>query len=190
MRQHRRSGPLDARESALMYLLCKYVRQAGAAPLPEPSPPSDPATLWAGDLRRSATLARAVLADGQNPFLPCHMADDVGQGFDAPRSRKNPHKRDHRDRAIGAFSGGAAGPGPGSGEGVKLTFAFLANTTTKTQRECQNAILVDIAHILQLQHSFQDRRCATFAGIRPRRQSAGLGSHAQGACRGSGGGVG
>lgn len=34
-----------------MYLLRKYVRQAGAAPLPEPSQPSDPATRWAGDLR-------------------------------------------------------------------------------------------------------------------------------------------
>lgn len=78
MRQHRRSGPLDAREGALMYLLRKYVRQAGAAPLPEPSQPSDPATLRAGDLRRSATLARAVLADGQNPARPCLMAGDVG----------------------------------------------------------------------------------------------------------------
>ena len=37
-----------------MYLLRKYVRQAGAAPLPEPSQPSDPATRWAGDLRRSS----------------------------------------------------------------------------------------------------------------------------------------
>ena len=73
-----------------MYLLRKYVRQAGAAPLPEPSQPSDPATRWAGDLRRSAPLAKAVLADGQNPFLPCLMAGDVGLGFDVPRSGKNP----------------------------------------------------------------------------------------------------
>ena len=83
MRQHRRSGPLDAREGALMYLLRKYVRQAGAAPLPEPSRPSDPATRWAGDLRGSAPLARAVLADGQNPTFPCLMAGDVGRGFEA-----------------------------------------------------------------------------------------------------------
>lgn len=89
-----------------MYLLRKYVRQAGAAPLPEPSQPSDPATRWAGDLRGSATLARAVLADGQNPTLPCLMAGDVGRGFEAQQSRKNPHERDHGDRAIGAFSGG------------------------------------------------------------------------------------
>lgn len=89
-----------------MYLLRKYVRQGGAAPLPEPSQPSDPATRWAGDLRGSATLARAVLADGQNPALPCLMAGDIGRGFGAERSRKNPHERDHGDRAIGAFSGG------------------------------------------------------------------------------------
>ena len=101
-----------------MYLLCKYVRQAGAAPLPEPSQPSDPETLRAGDLRRSATLARAVLMDGQNPTLPCLMAGDVGWGFEAQRSRKNPHERDHGDRAIGAFSGGMSGAA-WRGAGVK-----------------------------------------------------------------------
>ena len=89
-----------------MYLLRKYVRQAGAAPLPEPSLPSDPATRRAGDLRRSSPLARAVLADSQNPTLPCLMAGDVGRGFETERTRKNPHERDHGDRAIGAFSGG------------------------------------------------------------------------------------
>lgn len=53
------SGPLDAREGALMYLLRKYVRQAGAAPLPEPSQPFDLATCG----QRSAQvfdLCRAV----------------------------------------------------------------------------------------------------------------------------------
>lgn len=125
MRQYRRSGPLDAREGALMYLLRKYVRQAGAAPLPEPSQPSDPATLWAGDLRRSATLARAVLADGQNPSLPCPMAGDVGRGFEAQRSRKNPHERDHGDRAIGEFSGGKSGGMLRWRRCKKLHFHFL-----------------------------------------------------------------
>lgn len=125
MRQHRRSGPLDAREGALMYLLRKYVRQAGAAPLPEPSQPSDPATRWAGDLRRSATLARAVLAYGQNPSFPCPMTGDVGRGFEAQRSRKNPHERDHRDRAIGAFSGVMSGAARRWHGCKKLRFYFL-----------------------------------------------------------------
>ena len=57
----------------------------------------------------AATLARAVLADGQNPTLPCLMAGDVGWGFETERSRKNPHERDHGDRAIGAFSGRMSG---------------------------------------------------------------------------------
>ena len=57
----------------------------------------------------AAPLARAVLADGQNPTLPCLMAGDVGRGFEAQQSRKNPHERDHGDRAIGAFSGGMSG---------------------------------------------------------------------------------
>jgi len=48
-----------------MYLLRKYVRQAGAAPLPEPSQPSDPATLRASDLRRSSPFASRPM-DGQN----------------------------------------------------------------------------------------------------------------------------
>jgi hypothetical protein len=45
-----------------MYLLRKYVRQADAAPLPEPSQPSDLATLRAGDLRDLAILAPALWA--------------------------------------------------------------------------------------------------------------------------------
>lgn len=51
----------------------------------------------------------------------------------ADGSRKNPHERDHGDRAIGAFSGGGTGPDPGGGESVKLTFAFLTNVTLSTR---------------------------------------------------------
>jgi hypothetical protein len=122
-----------------MYLLRKYVRQAGAAPLPEPSQPSDPATLWAGDLRRSATLARAVLADGQNPSLPCPMAGDVGRGFEAQRSRKNPHERDHGDRAIGEFSGGKSGGMLRWRRCKKLHFHFLPLFPSFTLAACRGA---------------------------------------------------
>lgn len=89
-----------------MYLLRKYVRQAGAAPLPEPSQPPILQPVGPAICAGAAPLARAVLTDGQNPTLPCLMAGDVGWSFEAQRSRKNPHERDHGDRAIGAFSGG------------------------------------------------------------------------------------
>jgi len=121
-----------------MYLLRKYVRQAGAAPLPEPSQPSDPATRWAGDLRGSATLARAVLADGQNPTLPCLMAGDVGRGFEAQQSRKNPHERDHGDRAIGAFSGGMSDAAWLWHGCKKLHFHFLPHTLSLTLYHIKN----------------------------------------------------
>lgn len=122
-----------------MYLLRKYVRQAGAAPLPEPSQPSDPATRWAGDLRRSAPLARAVLADGQNPALPCLMAGDIGRGFGAERSRKNPHERDHGDRAIGAFSGGMSDAAWRWRGCKKLHFHFLPFFPSFTPAACRGA---------------------------------------------------
>lgn len=122
-----------------MYLLRKYVRQAGAAPLPEPSQPSDPATRWAGDLRGSASLVRAVLADGQNPTLPRLMAGDVGRGFKAQRSRKNPHERDHGDRAIGAFSGGIAGAAWRWRKCKKLHFHFLPLFLSFTPAACRGA---------------------------------------------------
>jgi len=125
MRQHRRSGPLDAREGALMYLLRKYVRQAGAAPLPEPSQPSDPATLWAGDLRRSATLARDVLADGQNPTLPCFWpAMSVGV-LAHHEAGKNPMSETIGIERLGRFLAGCVDQ-PSGGGSVKLTFAFPA----------------------------------------------------------------
>ena len=73
----------------------------------------------------AAPLARAVLADGQNPTLPCLMAGDVGRGFGTERSRKNPHERDHRDRAIGAFSGGMSDAAWRWHECKKLHFHFL-----------------------------------------------------------------
>lgn len=53
-----------------MYLLCKYVRQAGAAPLPEPSQPSDPATRWAGDLRGRYAPCLSRPGGRPKPLLP------------------------------------------------------------------------------------------------------------------------
>ena len=66
-----------------MYFLRKYVRQAGAAP-----------------------LAIAVLADGQNPTLPCLVAGDVGRGFDAQRSWKIPMSETTGIERLGAFPAG------------------------------------------------------------------------------------
>ena len=62
-----------------MYLLRKYVRQAGAAPLPEPSQPSDPATLWAGDLRGLRPLSEPSWRTAKTPSYPAlWLAMSVG----------------------------------------------------------------------------------------------------------------
>lgn len=54
-----------------MGLVTKPARQEGAAPLPEPSQPSDLATRWASDLRGFATfgqhLAKATFG-GRKPY--------------------------------------------------------------------------------------------------------------------------
>ena len=87
----------------------------------------------------AAPLARAVLADGQNPTLPCLMAGDVGRGFEAQQSRKNPHERDHGDRAIGAFSGGMSGAAWRWLGCKKLHFHFLPFFPSFTPAACRGA---------------------------------------------------
>ena len=132
MRQHRRSGPLDAREGALMYLLRKYVRQAGAAPLPEPSQPSDPATRWAGDLRGPATLTKAVLADGQSPPSPAlWLAMSVGV-LKHNRAGKIPMSETMGIERLGRFPAGCR-VRRGGGMGVKNYTSISCHRTLTTE---------------------------------------------------------
>ena len=122
-----------------MYLLRKYVRQAGAAPLPEPSQPSDPATRRAGDLRGRCAPCQSRPGGRPKPRPPLLMAGDVSRGFEAQRSRKNPHERDHGDRAIGAFSGGMSGAAWRWLGCKKLHFHFLPFFPSFTPAACRGA---------------------------------------------------
>jgi hypothetical protein len=106
MRQHRRSGPLDVRKAHLCICCANTsVRRALRPFLNLPSPPIlqpvGPA-ICAG----AAPLAIAVLADGQNPTLPCLVAGDVGRGFDAQRSWKIPMSETTGIERLGAFPAG------------------------------------------------------------------------------------